>query len=115
MTMAQIREPLRRGSTQNNKLGALARPKRKDITQMKLTCLPEEIISLLEKEYTRAVRKHGPTFATIDEGINAMFAEFGELLAARSKNDIDGKHGMRNETAHVVITGLKSLVSSLMR
>jgi hypothetical protein len=71
--------------------------------------LSDASLALMENEYSRAVRKHGPTFTTLNEGLDAMFAEFGEVLIAANKNDIYGLHGIRREVAQVIAVGLKVL------
>ena len=60
-------------------------------------------------EYDRAVKKHGPVFGSLSEGVNVMLAEMDEVLAAYRRNDIDGKHGVRRETAQVAAVCLKIL------
>ena len=71
--------------------------------------LSEDIQALLKAEYERAVRKHGPTFDSIQDAMEAMIDEFDEVLAAYRKDDIHGKHGIRNEVLQCIVVFLKTL------
>ena len=64
---------------------------------------------LIGAEYRNAVEKHGPLFATPEEGIDALLEEVIELTEAVLKNDIDGPHGVRREAAQVAVVCCKIL------
>ncbi|MDR1979557.1 MAG: hypothetical protein LBQ42_12555 [Synergistaceae bacterium] len=65
--------------------------------------------ALVGYEYNRAVRKHGPIFENLRRAHVALLSEAGELHEAIMKNDIDGRHGVRNEAAQVIAVALKIL------
>ena len=71
--------------------------------------ISNETKAIIGYEFDRAVRKHGPTFSSIDEGLKAMMRELYEAFEAQRKNDIYGRHGVRREIAHTIVVGLKIL------
>jgi hypothetical protein len=65
--------------------------------------------ALIGYEYSRAVKKHGPTFSSLNEGFDALRFEMIEVRDAIDKDDISGRHGVRRETAQVIAVCLKIL------
>jgi NTP pyrophosphatase (non-canonical NTP hydrolase) len=78
---------------------------------MRLSYLSDETKAILGYEFSRAVAKHGPTFKTLEQGIYALNSELGEVMEAKRRNDIDGRHGVRREVAQVAVVCLKILES----
>ena len=70
----------------------------------------EEIIVLVEKELQHAIKKHGPTFSSRKEMMNALIDEVCEVAEAMGRNDIDGEHGMERELIQVIVVCLKALM-----
>jgi hypothetical protein len=73
--------------------------------------ISKETQELLGREYDWAVQKHGPTFKTLSEGLNAMLEEFREALRANRKGVIEGEHGVRREVAQIAAVCVKLLES----
>ena len=69
----------------------------------------EEIYALVEKELQNAVEKHGPTFLTKKEMMNAIIDEVCEVAEAIGRNDLDGPHGLKRELAQVAAVCIKAL------
>jgi NTP pyrophosphatase (non-canonical NTP hydrolase) len=71
--------------------------------------LSDKTNAILMYEYKRAVEKYGPTFPDLNKGIQVIFAELGEVLEAKRKGDINGRHGVIRELAHVCAVCFKLL------
>jgi hypothetical protein len=69
----------------------------------------KNVEDLIEQEYKRAVALHGPTFTNLSVGVRALRNEVHEVRDALGRGDIDGRHGVVREVAHVVVVGLKIL------
>ena len=69
----------------------------------------EEIFALVEKELQHAIEKHGSTFSSQKEMMNALIDEVCEVDEAIGRNDIDGPHGMERELAQVAAVCIKAL------
>ena len=70
----------------------------------------EEIIVLVEKELQHAIKKHGSTFSSRKEMMNALIDEVCEVAEALNRNDIDGAHGLKRELIQVIVVCLKALM-----
>ena len=69
----------------------------------------EEIFALVEKELQNAIEKHGSTFSSRKEMMNALIDEVCEVAEAIGRNDIDGPHGVKRELAQVASVCIKAL------
>jgi hypothetical protein len=71
--------------------------------------LSDKTKAIVGYEYDRAVRKHGPTFDSIHEGMDVLVEEFNEAFIAYVKGDIYGRHGVRREVAQITAVCIKIL------
>ena len=69
----------------------------------------EEIIVLVEKELQHAIEKHGSTFSSRKEMMNALIDEVCEVAEALNLNDIHGPHGLKRELIQVIVVCFKAL------
>ena len=70
----------------------------------------EEIFALVEKELQNAIEKHGSTFSSRKEMMNALINEVCEVTEAIWRNDIDGEHRLKLELIQVIAVCLKALM-----
>ena len=69
----------------------------------------EEALALIEAEHKHAVEKHGASFSCHLEMHEVLLEEFLEVSSALCRGDINGKHGVKRELAHVAAVCLKAL------
>lgn len=69
----------------------------------------EEIFALVEKELQHAIEKHGSTFSSRKEMMNALIDEVCEVAEAIGRGDINGPHGLKRELTQVAAVCIKAL------